>query len=70
MMKYNMSDDYNLIDSIIKKCLFRNLNGLEINGENTLKKHIKDINFYEFNLIDLIKDNIISNESRHLLLIS
>ena len=69
-MKYNMSDDYNLIGSLIKKCLFRNLNGLEINGENTLKKRVRDISFYEFNLIDLIKDNIISNESRHLLLIS
>ena len=43
MLKYNMPDDPNIIDLWIKKALARNLNGLEINGESSLKKYITDI---------------------------
>ena len=54
----------------IKKALARNLNGLEINGESTLKKYITSYNFDNLKTMDLVIDNIISLDTRFLLLIS
>jgi len=71
MLKNNMPDDPNIIDKSVKKALARNLNGLEINGEISLKKFIKDINFDDLKTMDLVKDNIKSfKDTRFLLLIS
>ena len=70
MLKYNKPDDPNIIDKAFKKSLARNLNGLEINGESRLKQNIKDINFDDLSIMDLIKDNFISKDNRFLLLIS
>ena len=70
MIKYNMPDYPNIIDKAITKSLARNLGGLEKNGESTLKKYINNINFNELRTMDLVKENIISKDSRFLLLIS
>ena len=70
MLKYNMPDDPNIKDLWIKKALARNLNGLEINGESSLKKYITDINFDDIRTIDLIKDNIISTKDTRFLLLA
>ena len=65
-----MSDDPNIKDNSVKKALARNLSGLEINGEISLKKYIKDINFDDLKTMDLVKDNIKSRDTRFLLLAS
>jgi len=70
MMNNDKSDDQYIIDNSVKKALARNLNGLEINGESTLKKYIKDINFDDLKTMDLVKDNIKSRDIRFLLLAS
>ena len=70
MIKYNMPDDPNIIDKALTKSLAKNLGGLEKNGESTLKKYINNINFEELRTMDLVKENIISKDSRFLLLIS
>ncbi len=70
IIKNNKTDDTTVIDMAIKKSFARNLNGLEINGESTLKKYIKDINCDNIGKMDLIIDNIKSKDSRFLLLIS
>ena len=41
MLNNNKPDDPNIIDNSVKKALARNLSGLEINGESSLKKYIK-----------------------------
>ena len=68
MLKNNMSDDTNIIEMAVKRSLSRNLSGLEIKGESSLKTYIKDINFDELKIMDLIKDNIKSKDTRFLLL--
>ena len=70
MMNNDKSDDQYIIDNSVKKVLARNLSGLEINGESTLKKYIKDINFDDLKIMDLVKDNIKSRDTRYLLLAS
>ena len=73
-------------DIVIKKCLLRNLSGLEIEGKNSLKyvlkkyqekndnQYIQEFNkiyFDDIRTIDLVKDNIMSKDNnRFLLLIS
>ena len=61
-----MPDNPNIIDIPLKKSFARNLSGLEINGESTLKKYIKEINFDDIKIMDLLKDNITSKDSRFL----
>ena len=70
MLNNNMSDDPNIKDNSVKKALARNLSGLEINGESSLKKYIKDKNFDDLKTMDLVKDNIKSRDTRFLLLAS
>jgi len=70
MLKYNMPDDPNIIDKGVKKALARNLSGLEIDGEISLKKYIKEINFDDLRTMDLIKDNIISTKDTRFLLLA
>lgn len=49
----------------------RNFGGLEIDGESSIKKFIKsDINLDNIKTMDLIKYNILSKDSRFLLIIS
>ena len=49
----------------------RNFGGLEIDGESSIKKFLKnDIYLDNIKTMDLIKDNILSKESRFLLIIS
>ena len=45
MVKYNMPKDPNIIDLSVKRALAKNLSGLEINGESSLKKLVNNINF-------------------------
>ena len=66
MIKCNKPDDPDIIDKALKKSFARNLSGLEINGESTLKKYIKAINFDDIKIMDLLKDNITSKDSRFL----
>ena len=70
MLKNNMTDDPNIIEMGVKKALARNLSGLEIKGESSLKKYIKDINFEDLRTMDLIKDNIISTKDTRFLLLA
>ena len=70
MLKYNMPDDPNITDKGVKKALARNLSGLEIDGEISLKKYIKEINFDDLRTMDLIKDNIISTKDTRFLLLA
>ena len=71
MLKNNMPDDPNKINEEVKKTLARNLNGLEINGESSLKKYFPKEKFDDLRTIDLIKDNILSpKDTRFLLLAS
>ena len=70
MIKYNMTDDPYIIDMGVQKALARNLYNLEINRESILKEYVKDINIDNLRTMDLIKDNILSKDSRFLLLVS
>ena len=70
MIKNNKSDDNSIIEHAFKKSLARNLNGLEINGEISLKKYMTKVNFDNINIIECIKENITSKDNRFLLLIS
>lgn len=70
MLNNNKSDDPNIKENSVKKALARNLSGLEINGESSLKKYIKDIDFDDLKTMDLVKDNIKSRDTRFLLLAS
>ena len=76
MIKYKKTFDPDVVDLSVKKSLLRNLSGLEINGDNTLKKYFenvendKKLNFDDIKTIDLIKENILSKDSRFLLLSS
>ena len=70
MLKNNMPDDPNIIDRGVKKALARNLSGLEIDGENSLKNYIKGIKFDVIRTMDLIKDNIISTKDTRFLLLA
>jgi len=54
----------------VKNALSRNLSGLEINGESSLREYIKYINFDDLKTMDLVKDNIKSRDIRFLLLAS
>ena len=54
----------------MKNALSRNLSGLEINGESSLREYIKYINFDDLKTMDLVKDNIKSRDIRFLLLAS
>ena len=59
------------IDRITEKAVMRNFEGLEIDGESSIKKFIKsDINLDNIKTMDLIKYNILSKDSRFLLIIS
>jgi hypothetical protein len=69
-MKYSMPKDPNIINLSVKKALEKNLSGLEINGKSSLKKLVNNINFDDLREMDLIKDNIISEDTRFLLLVS
>ena len=66
----NKPDDSNKIDEIANKAIARNLSGLEINGESSLKKYIEGIKIDEKKIMDLVKDNIASKDTRFLLLAS
>ena len=68
MMKYNLPSDPKIIDKAVKNSLARNLSGLEINGKSSLKKYITNINFDDLKTMDLIKENILSEDTRFLLL--
>ena len=57
-------------DDAMKNALARNLSGLEINGESSLKKYVKDYNFDDVKTMDLVKSNIASKDTRFLLLAS
>ena len=70
MIKNEKPDKRDIINLGLKKSLARNLNGLEINGESSLKKYITDINFDDIRTIDLIKDNIISTKDTRFLLLA
>ena len=70
MINNNKTDDKDKIEKAFKKSLERNLNGLEINGENSLAKYNSIINLDNINIFDCIKDNIASNDNRFILLIS
>ena len=66
----NYPDDSNKIDEIANKAIARNLSGLEINGESSLKKYMEGIKIDEKKIMDLVKDNIASKDTRFLLLAS
>ena len=70
MLKVDEPNNKTKIDVNLEfnKSIARNLNGLEINGESSLKKYIKNINFDNIKTMDLIKDNIASKDTRFLLL--
>ena len=84
MIKNGKPKDNDSIIRAMKYSLARNLNGLEIDGDNQLKKFLKElknddkidqqdykeINLDDINEIDLIIDNITSKDCRFLLLIS
>ena len=74
---YNIIKIYssNLLQNInsevaMKNALARNLSGLEINGESSLKKYVKEYNFDDVKTMDLVKSNIASKDTRFLLLAS
>jgi len=70
MIKNKMPDDTSIIDKNFKIALARNLSGLEIDGEISLNKFIKDINFDDLKTMDLVKDNIKSNKDTRFLLLA
>ena len=70
MIKNKMTDDTSIIDKNFKIALARNLSGLEIDGEISLNKFIKDINFDDLKTMDLVKDNIKSNKDTRFLLLA
>ena len=77
IMENNMTENREIIDKGIIKSLYRNLNGLNLldeQKENILNKYIQELNkeikFDDIKTLKLIKDNIISRNSRFLLLIT
>ena len=67
IIKFNNPDDPNIINSIMEKALIRNLSEIDINGDNDLK----ELNFENIKIFDLIKENILAeNNCRFLLLVS
>ena len=72
MLNYHKKPNQNVINEAVLNSLARNLSGLEIDGKSSLSRYIKDekIKFDNLNTMELIKDNILSKDSRFLLLSS